>query len=197
IVVVRYVEFAGIGRAGIIVIADKARFVLGDLMSRDLLHRLTTVAQTGLVVDARVGRVRLEKALEIVDLSSDLVLQISIKAAKRYGHQIRAPHDVDLAIVNLPDVAVIDPDIVSPVCERDEIPSLEVIVALGRIVPFPQPPEPQVSDNDVLTTIDVQGPVPQSGAAVREDSLVGGYANCANPRSNELRIYQRLVALVV
>src|SRR5215470_8060488 len=163
---VSHIEPAGVSRAGVVVIAHEARLILRNLVSDDLLDGLAPVAQPCVITDARVGGIGLVEALEIVDLIGDLVAEIACEAAIRDGHQVRAVHNVNLAVINLRKIAMIYPDVAGAVRERNEVPALKIVGPLSGVVPFPKTAELQIANDDVLRAVDVQSPMSQGRAAI-------------------------------
>src|SRR5262249_57796423 len=73
VVIVSYIEPAGVSRAGVVVIAHEAGLILRNLVGNDLLDGLAPVAQTRVITDSRVGGIGLVKALKVIDLIGGLV----------------------------------------------------------------------------------------------------------------------------
>src|SRR5262245_13688493 len=163
---VSHIEPARVGRAGVVVIAHEAGLILRNLVSDDLLDGSVCVALTSVITDARVGGIGLVETLEIVDLIGGLVAEIACEAAIRDGHEVRAAHNVNLAVINLRKIAEIHPDVAGAVRERNEVPALKIVGPLRGVVPFPKAAELQVANDDVLRAIDVQSPVSQGRAAI-------------------------------
>src|SRR5262245_32519731 len=133
---VSHVEPSRVRRAGVVVVANEAGLILRNLVSDDLLDGLPQFPLTSVISDARVGGIGLVEALEIVDLIGGLVAEIACEAAIRDGHEVRAAHNVNLAVINLRKIAMIYPDVAGPVRERNEVPALKIVGSPCGVVPF-------------------------------------------------------------